>query len=267
MTEDKFNAKNMPNNSSTTQSSSNEINISYPFSPPIASTQFPPAILKKILAFCDPVWDKEMSCGEKTPDLIYGNQLVGRNFSEIDIRTILDESGATSGIAQMASHFLNSTQILLSAKNPITIRDIKFVGGWANLTLPNYDYNPIHMHPDCILTTVGYLEVPDWEKMKADNRNDKVTKPHLKEGQPGSLVILPDITATHSPFVPHAMNIVPEVGKYYMFPGNVKHTVYPYPDGYGLRKSFVVNISLSKDGFTKTTIPQFCKATAFGYFD
>ena len=72
--------------------SSNEINISYPFSPPIASTNLPDNIVKRLLDFCNNVWSKEIHSGEKNEELEYGKQLVGRNYSEIDIRKILDLS-------------------------------------------------------------------------------------------------------------------------------------------------------------------------------
>lgn len=244
--------------------SSNSINISYPFSPPIADTRLPDNLVKEIADYCNEIWEKELKSGEKNGELEYGDKLVGRNFSEINIREILDKSGAAVGICQVAAHFLNSTQVLLNPGQPLLSQDIRLVGAWANLSLPNYDYNPIHMHPDCLLTTVGYLEVPDWKKMRMAAEKQKVTKFQFKDGHPGSLVLLPEVVAKHSPFVPHAINIIPEVSKYYMFPANIKHCVYPYPDGYGYRKSFVVNISLSAEGFRKTNIPQFCKTTSFG---
>jgi len=241
------------------------LEMRYPFSQPISKIKFKPSSLAPLKVFCDKVWEREIKSGVKDATLAYGEQLVGMNYSEIDIRQPLNESGLTSTIAKLALTYLNASPILLNSQKPLVFQDLSFVGAWANLSLPDYDYNPIHMHPNCLLTTVGYLEVPDWQKMLKSQSKEKVVKSGFLRGQPGSMFVLSDTIAESSPFSSSVETVIPAVGDYYIFPATMKHGVYPYPNGYGVRKSFVVNITLNKQGFEKTKIPSHILNNSFGY--
>lgn len=94
------------------------------------------------------------------------------------------------------------------------------------------DYNPVHMHPDAVISCAGFLKVPDWSEELSEDKKDHYGLTH------GCLSFLfGDLSA-----LSQASHIVrPKVGDFYMFPGWLQHTVYPFKSE-GERRSFSLNI-------------------------
>lgn len=104
------------------------------------------------------------------------------------------------------------------------------------------DYNPVHAH-GALFSSIVYLKVPEQIK----NQNYYVPGPggpHSKECVDGCLHFI--YGNMHQPtlqnFGPRL--IIPKEGDFYIFPGYLLHTVYPFK-GNGERRSLSFNINIT----------------------
>ena len=108
---------------------------------------------------------------------------------------------------------------------------IELVDGWFVSQVAG-EYNPMHSHPGCLLSCVGYLEVP---KQIAEPEDDWSSSGCIEfsYGTPTAL---------------NNSNLMfrPQVGDFYIFPGWLNHTVYPF-EGDGRRRSFSMNLIMTKE--------------------
>ena len=94
------------------------------------------------------------------------------------------------------------------------------------------EYNPLHVHSNCTLSSVGYLSLPDgiedeWEEDYKDHypANGHINFSYGTDG-----------LYTCSNFL-----IKPQVGDFYIFPSYLFHCVYPFYTK-GERRSFSMNM-------------------------
>tara|TARA_Y100000310_G_C20681473_1_gene816212 strand:- start:676 stop:1509 length:834 start_codon:yes stop_codon:yes gene_type:complete len=91
------------------------------------------------------------------------------------------------------------------------------------------EYNPLHVHTECSLSTVHYLKVPDWLPSIKPDRDDDGNIVFI--GQEG-------IGRLTRKIIKHK----PEVGDMFVFPSHLFHTVYPFKtDGDYERRSCSFN--------------------------
>ena len=155
-------------------------------------------------------------------------------------------------VGQVAHEFLITPELMLKWKkdffNPIistyaqhhypnkTVKNIKILSAWYVISVSG-DYNPQHSHTNFgkeethqpHLSCVGYLELPSQmkEEVKKDKDHHK-TSGHIEFNE-GSESIFNN--ALHL--------IKPEVRDWYLFPCNLRHSVYPfYGDGERISFSF-----------------------------
>ena len=106
------------------------------------------------------------------------------------------------------------------------------VSQWEN------EYNPIHIHTECAISTVMYLKVPKFLPSRKPERDDD-----------GNIVF---VGASH-PTTRLARGIYkhkPKVGDFFVFPAHLQHTVYPFrTDGDFERRS----VSFNADFIDKTS--------------
>ena len=108
---------------------------------------------------------------------------------------------------------------------------IKFLEQWYNRTMEPKEYNPEHIHPNALLTSVGYLKLPS-------NYKDELTKPQ-KNGEGGGLELY---YGEMSNFCTTKMTLIPDVGDFFIFPAMLRHSVYPMPSAVREeRRSFSIN--------------------------
>jgi len=110
---------------------------------------------------------------------------------------------------------------------------IELVDGWFVSQVAG-EYNPMHSHPGCLLSCVGYLEVPK-----------QISEPEDEWSSDGCIEF--------SYGIPTSLNNTsllfrPQVGDFYIFPGWLNHTVYPFK-GDGRRRCFSMNLIMT----TKST--------------
>tara|TARA_Y100000593_G_scaffold63483_1_gene117323 strand:- start:2608 stop:3264 length:657 start_codon:yes stop_codon:yes gene_type:complete len=115
-------------------------------------------------------------------------------------------------------------------------RPFKLQTAWFNRQFAN-EFNPVHLHTYCTLSSVGYLQLP--------KKIDKEFKEEAKEkrGVRGHIEFL---YGTPQDFNSHSLVIEPKVGDFYLFPKYLLHTVYPFKSS-GERRSFSMNIGVQME--------------------
>ena len=101
------------------------------------------------------------------------------------------------------------------------------------------DFNPLHFHTGCQISTVGFLKLPDdiEEYWKEEDKDHNPFGGYL-DFRYGTIGLN----------CPNNMKVKPKVGDFYMFPNWLDHQVYPFrskykkPDVKGERRSFSLNI-------------------------
>jgi hypothetical protein len=103
---------------------------------------------------------------------------------------------------------------------------------WYNRTQEPGEYNPEHVHPTSMLTSVGYLKLPS-------NYKKELTRRDLKNGVGGGLELF---YGEMSNFNTTKMTLIPDEGDFFVFPATLRHAVYPMPDTViEERRSFSLN--------------------------
>jgi uncharacterized protein (TIGR02466 family) len=78
------------------------------------------------------------------------------------------------------------------------------------------EYNPIHIHTECKLSTVLYLKVPEFLPSTKPERDDDGNIMFIGGGGHGSIL---------------TRNLIkwkPKVGDFFIFPAHLQHCVYPF---------------------------------------
>ena len=96
------------------------------------------------------------------------------------------------------------------------------------------EYNPIHFHTYCDLSSVLYLKVPSF-----DDRSKTGKLPEYKTQRDGMIEFVYK-TACPGGMEKGSMSFIPEPGNLITFPSNLLHTVYPFK-GDGERRSIAFN--------------------------
>lgn len=99
------------------------------------------------------------------------------------------------------------------------IKNFNCKTAWVNY-MKNGDYNPVHIHSHCHLSSVLYLKVP--KKLKEEHNKYLGT---IKNSGPGCISFL---YGENKPFAITNYNIFPEEGDFFIFPYNLAHYVFPF---------------------------------------
>ena len=81
------------------------------------------------------------------------------------------------------------------------------------------EYNPVHLHTRCSISAVMYLKIPEYEERRIPNKRTQdgdITFVYKSAGDPVNS------------FERSLLSLKPEVGRMYMFPSTLLHTVYPF---------------------------------------
>ena len=199
--------------------------LMYPFGPAILRTQMPEVMVNALNEAIDMVSQD----AEASEMLDWSEHLVGKVEQEIIIPRPAFQPYLNWLIHQVQMYVHASFQRLGMHDNPSL--DIRFVSWWAVRTLAG-DFNPLHFHTDCDLSLVGYLSVPDWdEELTEDEKDHYPCKGRIEfvDGRPQI-------------FSNHRVQFRPKVGELYVFPSWLQHTVYPFRESAGERRSFSANV-------------------------
>jgi len=185
-----------------------------PWSVPVMKTTLPPHVLQTMIEISDLVIaDKE--------SIHFGKNLVGQIEKELLIEhNILKQTGVMDFFMDAVYQFIIMCKYQMM---PDRIDDIQqedwltqMLAMWIVSQQPN-EYNPMHIHTQCQISSVMYLKVPKMLPSKKEHR------PH----DDGSILFVSNASRDVDFSVPN-IAIHPAVGDFYIFGAQQEHAVYPY---------------------------------------
>ena len=103
-------------------------------------------------------------------------------------------------------------------------------GGWVN-NMKNYEYNPVHYHPFCNITTVFYFNTVDGDFLKEIIAPKNTERNHnAPSSVPGNTDdgLLEIIYNSSNYFQLGVLRVQPKEKQFLVFPANLLHQVYPF---------------------------------------
>ena len=115
--------------------------------------------------------------------------------------------------------------------------DISISSAWVVRSFLN-DFNPVHAHTGCNISSFGYLKIPEWDSELEAERERRKGKSGFRQ-RAG----MTELIYGQAGFLSESIySISPKVGEYYIFPSQLAHVVYPFRSK-GERRSFSININ------------------------
>jgi len=228
------------------------VDLIQPWSVPIMKTTLPPDILQKMIEISDQLLaDKESES--------YGNELVGEINKELYIEPkVLQQAGVMGFFLQIISQFV---MMCKCQQYPLNVDEIQqelwmteIIRTWIISQHPG-EYNPIHIHSECKISTVMYLKVP---KMLSSRKS----YPGLPQLADACITFVGNSSMDVELSTP-SITLAPRVGDFYIFGALQQHLVYPFRCEEGQedteRRSISFNASFQSktefDHHTKFVLP------------
>jgi uncharacterized protein (TIGR02466 family) len=193
-----------------------------PFGPHVAMVQAPSDILEKMIKLTDEILEDENRVD-------WGGHLVGQVAEEPWVSNKqLEELGLLKYFNGLLYNYVWNS--LKMEGQDVEQLQVNVDHMWIVSQYEN-EYNPIHFHTYCDLSSVMWLKVPKWE------RREKL--PAYKTQRDGHIEFVYK-TACPGAMERGSMSLNPEPGASVLFPSNLLHTVYPF-QGPGERRSVAFN--------------------------
>jgi uncharacterized protein (TIGR02466 family) len=195
-----------------------------PFGPRILSVMLPENIIQRINDLGDNQQNSTNMDGRLAGIIKDEPELTDEEMDSIGIKQIfLDIGQQYVSTILFDNHHINY--------NPDDYKiDMEFVGGWIVNQKEN-EYNPVHAHSNCNISSVLYLKVPEFKPRGYTG----------KKNIDGYIEFI-NSTVDHSMLSAGTYLVKPEVGKLLMFPSTLLHTVYPF-QGPDERRSLAFNLN------------------------
>ena len=198
-----------------------KLNIVRPFGPAVGSTDIPKTLIDKINNFIDEVIKDK----NKSKKFDWGKHLAGQVTQEIKLPKEIIDGDLLNFLNKITKAFV---EVLTDKK----ITKFQLISCWVVRQFQN-EYNPIHWHNGHI-SGAGYLKLPNnfgaSKQEKDKNAHGRISFTH------GTRQFLSMSTITRKP----------EIGKIYLFPNYLMHSVYPFY-GEGERRSISFNANINDD--------------------
>ena len=217
-----------------------EINVELlqPWSTFVMKTQLPPLILEKMLKITDEVVENVDMKSQRTEH----RNLEDEFHIEIEV---LDREDLTQFFLDVAEQFviLQTLQTKPMKKEEILNDEwyTQMSSMWV-VSQKDNDYQPVHIHNECDVSTVMYLKIPKYLPSKNPNCWNL----------DGSICFFNNCAVDHAWGEPF-MTIQPAVGDFYIFSSSQRHSVYPFRtiDGKGERRSVSYNVNFSNKNYKR----------------
>ena len=210
-----------------------EMNIEMiqPWSVPVFKTTLPPDVLQTMIEISDKILaDKDAES--------HGGHLAGQIEKELRVEhKILEQTGVMGFFMGAIRQFV----IMCKCQQmPDIISEIQreewytqMLTMWIISQQPG-EYNPMHIHTQCTISSVMYLKVPKMLPCKKEHRpNDD-----------GSILFVSNAARDVDFSVPNTV-IHPAVGDFYIFGAQQQHAVYPYRCAEGQKETERRSISFN----------------------
>jgi len=206
-----------------------------PWSTFIMKTKLPDTILNKMLDITDEIVDNAENAQS------WGHNLAGQIEHELYIEhDILHEAGIYTFFMDVIRHYVVAAKM---QQNPFAKKEIQqekwltqMLSMWI-ISQKDNEYNPMHIHTECQLSSVMYLKIPEYLPSRKEGREDD-----------GNIVFV-NSTCNDGQLVSPQFNWKPQVGDFFVFPAQQSHFVYPFrtADGKGERRSVSFNAIFSTE--------------------
>ena len=185
-----------------------------PWSVPVLCTKLPDEILQKMIDISEIIIDDEKS-------LSYGHNLAGQIETELLVdHEILKNAGVYEFFHDVIQQYVIQQKCQQYPYNIKLIHAerwlVNMLSMWVVSQQPN-EYNPIHVHTQCHLSSVMYLKVPKFTPTRKDHRfMDDGAITFVSNGSIDTELSQPSLT------------LRPTVGDFFIFGAKQQHLVYPY---------------------------------------
>ena len=225
-----------------------KIEMIQPWSVPVFKTTLPPDVLQTMIEISDHVIaDKDAKS--------HGGNLAGQIEKELLVEhKMLEETGVMGFFMGAIRQFVIQCKC---QQMPDRVDDIQreewltqMLTMWIISQQPG-EYNPIHIHTQCTISSVMYLKVPKMLPSKKEHR----------PGDDGSITFISN-AARDVDFSNPNITYSPAVGDFYMFGAQQQHLVYPYrceegdPERRSISFNAVFQSKSDHDRGEKANIPQ-----------
>ena len=200
----------------------NKLDILKPFGPSLGIINLPKKLIDKINNFVEEVIKDE----NKSKKLDMGKSLAGQVTQEISIPKEIIEGNIYTFLNKATSAYIEH----ITGKK---ITKFSFIKVWVVRQFQN-EYNPIHYHSGHI-SGAGYLKLP--------NNFGSSKHPEKKENDHGKINF---IYGTRQFLSGSYISKKPELGKMYIFPNYLMHSVNPFY-GEGERRSLSFNALIDEE--------------------
>ena len=193
-----------------------------PFGPHVAMIQAPSDILEKMIKLTDEILEDKNRVD-------WGGNLVGQVAEEPWVSNEqLEELGLLKYFNGLLYNYVwnsLSQDGVEVEKLQVALDHMWIVSQYEN------EYNPVHFHTYCDMSSVMWLKIPEWGKRE--------NLPAYKTQRDGNIEFIYK-TACPGAMERGSMSFSPEPGSMVLFPSNLLHTVYPF-QGSGERRSVAFN--------------------------
>ena len=185
-----------------------------PWSVPVFRTRLPPDILQTMIEISD-----QVIADEKTKT--WGSHLAGQIEKELKVELeLLVQRGVMSFLMTAVRQFVITCKIQMAPNRKDAILQEEWLTQMLTMWIVSQqpgEYNPIHIHTQCQISSVMYLKVPKMLPSRKEHRSD----------DDGSILFTNSSSRDIDFSVPY-INIPPQVGDFYIFGAQQPHAVYPY---------------------------------------
>ena len=200
-------------------------NLVKPFGPNLGMFNVPPEVLKTLIKLTDKILEDENRVD-------WGNNLVGQVKEEPWVSNeILKEAGIYQYLSMMLYNYVWNS--LTRDGHELEKLEVHLDHMWIVSQYAG-EYNPIHFHTYCDLSSVMWLKIPEME-----DRHKTKKLPEYKMQRDGMIEFVYK-TACPSGLEKGSISFLPTEGQMAIFPSNLLHTVYPF-EGLGERRSVAFN--------------------------
>jgi len=226
------------------------IDLLQPWSVPVFKTILPPEILQTMTEISDQVIaDKETKS--------HGEYLAGQIDTELLVEhNILEQTGVMGFFLGAVRQFVIMCKCQMMPDKIDAIKREEWYSQMLTMWIISQqpgEYNPMHIHTQCQISTVMYLKVPKLLPSRKEHR------PH----DDGSILFTNSASRDVDFSVSHIV-IPPQVGDFYIFGAQQQHAVYPYRCAEGQKETERRSISFNAvfqsktdyDAGKKANIPQ-----------
>ena len=205
-----------------------------PWSTFVLKTKLPPPILEEMIRISDEIVENKESATS------WGHELAGQIEDEFLIEPKILESKIMGFFSNVCRTYVAQAYCQNSPfKKEEYLKEkwiIEMTSMWI-VSQKDNEYNPIHVH-DGHLSSVMYLKIPEYLPARKSHRLDE-----------DGIITFTNNSSTDKIWGDPNLQIIPQVGDFFIFPATQRHQVYPFrtADGKGERRSISFNAVYSSE--------------------